>query len=221
MHTQMQVIFGDDFEKRFKQQPFTEEHTIRPSDEILTSGQRPTRLRYFVPRKYRPDEDDPWPCLLFRSGDVIQLEPVFNGGCDRDKIRWTISPKLPSKIGLVFDTKNGNETIWDSKFPDLYLGVISGRIPTYSRTDAAWIEPLEQLLKGSQLPNIPSNVFSPPAFTEGTAHVSFPRTTFTITCRNSAGLTRTRVTFQVVPYDQSDHFHSSYDRFDVHHHSGE
>lgn len=108
LHTRMQTIFGDELEKGLKKRPTELETPTRASEMTVRLKEgKPMRLRYSVPRMFRPEYGDPWPCLRFYQCDLVRLEPTVSGQFDRDRLRWSISPKFPPKLGLVFDTKTG------------------------------------------------------------------------------------------------------------------
>lgn len=65
------------------------------------------QLRYIVPRRYRPDLEDPRPCVTFAPGSYVRLEPAVSGRVDRAQLRWSISPRLPPQTGLLFNRQTG------------------------------------------------------------------------------------------------------------------
>lgn len=218
----MEAIFGTELEKRLKEQraiSAVAQKSVEAQNlnSILQAAEcKPMRVRYFVPRKFRPDLNDPWPCVRFKPGDTVTLEPSLSGRVNRERLQWAIHPKLPTRLGLEFDRSTG---------------IIRGRIP--DEAEQTMLTPLDWLLRptagppssyvggGSPIggrggyppdrpvlvPRLPDEIGTPHAGTTSSNNVTLPRTTFTITCRNTAGTARTRVTFQVsseprVPADE-------------------
>lgn len=58
--------------------------------------------------RYRPDLNDPKPCVTFHPGDEVFLQPQVAGGPEVFNLIWHIWPRMPSKTGLVFNPKTGN-----------------------------------------------------------------------------------------------------------------
>lgn len=108
LQVRMKAIFGDELEQRLKEGVEQEDDQNRIQEtRALPTEQKPMRVQYFVPKEFRPEQGDPWPCLHFRGGDLVKLEPTVSGRLDQDRLKWWINPKLPARIGLTFDTKTG------------------------------------------------------------------------------------------------------------------
>ena len=81
------------------------------------------QLRYIIPRRYRPDLEDPRPCVTFTPGSFVRLEPVVSGRIDKAQLTWAITPRLQPQTGLVFNRLTGklyvsfiNDPLFSSSF---------------------------------------------------------------------------------------------------------
>lgn len=112
MKKRMQIIFGDELDERLTKQRELAKVASQSMEAqnyklLQSSDHKPMKLSYFVPRKFRPAHDEPWPCVSFQTGDYVKLEPAVTGRIDRDRLHWSISPKLSLKAGLIFDKRTG------------------------------------------------------------------------------------------------------------------
>ncbi|KAL8450966.1 hypothetical protein Emag_002968 [Eimeria magna] len=104
MKQHIESIMGDKL-SRAKEQVEELQEAYKP--QPLTKEGKPLKLRYIVPRRYRPDLEDPRPCVTFAPGAYVRLEPVVSGRVDRAQLRWSITPRLPPQTGLVFNRQTG------------------------------------------------------------------------------------------------------------------
>lgn len=113
------------------------------------------QIKYTLPLRFRPDPNDPKPCVTFHPGDEVFLAPVVLGGTTN--LTWHINPRVPSRTGLVFNTTTGNSLMVTSPSAKTfalplfccltitYKGLISGVIPFPEAQNFKAI-PIEQLL---------------------------------------------------------------------------
>ncbi|PFH34767.1 EF hand domain-containing protein [Besnoitia besnoiti] len=199
MKTHIEAIMGDQLSKAKEQVEELQEY-IKP--EPPSKEGKPTKLRYIVPRKFRPDLEDPRPCVTFTPGSYVRLDPTVSGRVDRDKLRWTITPRIPKKTGLTFNP---------------LTGIIEGTIPFHEEHMGSFHMPAgadKRPLKVSpsmrsdymenDVPSDEKDVHHDDVMRLPSHHPSFgdkvirlARRTYTVVVRNSAGYARTRVTFQI------------------------
>ncbi|KYF39187.1 EF hand protein [Toxoplasma gondii ARI] len=198
MKAHIEAIMGDQLSKAKEQVEELQEY-IKP--EPPSKEGKPSKLRYFVPRKFRPDLEDPRPCVTFSPGSYVRLDPTVSGRIDRDKLRWTITPRIPKKTGLTFNPRTG---------------IIEGTIPIHEEHAGSFqvssLGEKRAFRPSASLNEYPDNdganddkgMHHYHMARLGTHHESFSekvfrlsRKTYTVVVRNSAGYARTRVTFQI------------------------
>ncbi|XP_026190324.1 LOW QUALITY PROTEIN: uncharacterized protein LOC113146614 [Cyclospora cayetanensis] len=187
MKQHIESIMGDKL-SRAKEQVEELQEAYKP--EPSTKEGKPLKLRYIVPRRYRPDLEDPRPCVTFTPGSYVRLEPAVSGRVDRAQLRWSITPRLPHQTGMVFNR---------------HTGIIEGIIPMKDEGDSS-----SQLISDftkAQDPTIKvlrpvaerSSVYVGEDASDVARPLRVPRRTYVIVCRNQAGSARARVTFQIQP----------------------
>ncbi|CDJ37889.1 EF hand domain-containing protein, putative [Eimeria tenella] len=199
MKQHIESIMGDKL-SRAKEQVEELQEAYKP--EPTSKEGKPLKLRYIVPRRYRPDLEDPRPCVTFAPGSYVRLEPAVSGRVDRTQLRWSITPRLPPQTGLVFSRQTG---------------IIEGIIPAKDEGDMS-----AQLMHAFTKSHDPaSRVYQPTAEAAAAYHADeasdvvrplrVPRKTYVIVCRNQAGSARARVTFQIQPKAQATRTHAKKD----------
>ncbi|PHJ22833.1 ef hand domain-containing protein [Cystoisospora suis] len=199
MKERIEMIMGDQLSKAKEQVEELQEY-IKP--ERPSKEGKPTKLRYLVPRKFRPDLEDPRPCVTFSPGSYVRLDPTVSGRVDRDKLRWSISPRLPKKTGLTFNTRTG---IIEGTIPsqEEHLGSFQlgekkiFRSSPSMRSDGCTEGGPDERITSHQhdaVMRVPSHH---PVSSFGAKPFRVARRTYTVVVRNSAGYARARVTFQI------------------------
>jgi len=111
MYERIEGLFGEALKEKLKEGPSPASGGAGDDDRKEKSSRKaggvPVKLRYNVPKKFHPELKDPRPCVTFFSGAYVRLDPVISGRVDKDLLRWTISPKLKPKLGLVFSERTG------------------------------------------------------------------------------------------------------------------
>ncbi|KAF8821115.1 EF hand domain-containing protein [Cardiosporidium cionae] len=105
MRLQIEEIMGDPLSKA-KQQVEELQEAIKPESHIKRE-EKPQKLRYLVPKRCRPELEDPRPCVTFQPGTYVRMEPTISNQVDKSMLRWTIIPRLPQKSALTFSEKTG------------------------------------------------------------------------------------------------------------------
>ncbi|KAF8822497.1 EF hand domain-containing protein [Cardiosporidium cionae] len=188
MRLQIEEIMGDPLSKA-KQQVEELQEAIKPESHTKRE-EKPQKLRYLVPKRCRPELEDPRPCVTFQPGTYILMEPTISNQIDKSMLRWTIIPRLPQKSGLTFSEKTG---------------IIEGFIPLkdsseYIRAKAEKMDTryMEDLCSDTDRASMGN--FSAAAGRHATGkELRIGRKTYVVIVRNSAGSTKTRITFRIQP----------------------
>eukprot|EP00923_Selenidium_pygospionis_P058363 GHVN01102440.1.p1 GENE.GHVN01102440.1~~GHVN01102440.1.p1 ORF type:complete len:1420 (-),score=275.88 GHVN01102440.1:660-4499(-) len=109
MKERIDDIMGDQLSLKAREYEEAKEaaaHLKEMTKESIDEG-KPVKLRYFVPKKFRPELQDPFPCVTFTPGSYVRVEPTVSGRVDRERLRFVIIPRLPQRVGLKFDNKTG------------------------------------------------------------------------------------------------------------------
>ncbi|KAL8270368.1 hypothetical protein Esti_005692 [Eimeria stiedai] len=195
MKQHIESIMGDKL-SRAKEQVEELQEAYKP--QPLTKEGKPLKLRYIVPRRYRPDLEDPRPCVTFTPGAYVRLEPVVSGRVDRAQLRWSITPRLPPQTGLIFNRQTG-----------IIEGIVAYRddgesaqlMPSFTKSHEA----SSKMLRAA---NGAGSPFSGDDGSDAARPLRVPRRTYVIACRNQAGSARARVTFQIQPKTPNTRTHT-------------
>lgn len=133
--TQMKVILGDDFDRRFQAAKQPGIAQTEGTEDAIAQSVMPKagsfKVQYRLPSTSRAKQTDRHPCATLYYGDQVSLEPVISGYLgDTALLMWSVSPRLPISMGLEFDTNTGELSVSTeaATTPLTSSGVMQGRV---------------------------------------------------------------------------------------------